>query len=231
MTSSKKSGTESKRPVDGFHIVGIGASAGGLEAFLELLRALPSRTGMAFVIVQHLEPHSESQLAEILSRGTEMPVLQAEDGKRVEPDHVYVIPPNTVMAIRSGVLHLGLRSESVTPHYPIDQFLESLSSDQGARSIGVVLSGGGSDGAQGIRAIKATFGATFAQDEGSAKHGGMPHSAIATGAVDFVLPPAGIAEELGRIGSHPYLTVPPEALEESTATTEQDGDSKQYWIF
>jgi len=98
--------SQSKR----FHIVGIGASAGGLEAFLEFLRALPSHTGMAFVVVQHLEPHYKSQLPEILARATEMPVLKAEEGQKVEADHVYVIPPNTVMVIQNGALHLAPRN-------------------------------------------------------------------------------------------------------------------------
>ena len=155
--TSHESEKETTPPTDRFHIVGIGASAGGLEAFLELLRVLSPRTGMAFVVVQHLEPHSESQLADILSRATEMPVIQAEEGQQVEPDHVYVIPPNKTMLIRQRVLHLAPRSESSTPHYPIDQFFESLAADQGVNAIGVVLSGSASDGAQGIRAIKPSL--------------------------------------------------------------------------
>jgi two-component system CheB/CheR fusion protein len=212
-------------PSDGpFYVVGIGASAGGLEAFLELLRALPPRAGMAFVVVQHLEPNSESQLADILSRATPMPVVQAEEGMLVERDHVYVIPPNTVMIIKNGALHLAPRSESDKPHYPIDAFFESLATDQGPNAVGVVLSGGASDGAQGIRSIKRKGGITFSQDEQSAKSGGMPHSAIATGAVDFVLPPAKIADELTKIEFNPYLTIPAERLEESVVSGEADGE-------
>jgi two-component system CheB/CheR fusion protein len=208
-------------------MVGIGASAGGLEAFVELLRALPATTGMAFVLVQHLEPNYASQLAEILSRSTEMPVVNAEDGKQVEANHVYVIPPNTMMTIETGVLHLAPRSESSKPHYPIDLFLESLAADQGVDAIGVILSGTASDGTQGIQAVKARLGMTFCQDEGSAKYGSMPHSAIATGAVDFVLPPAKIAEELARIDSHFYLTAPLEQLDYSTANGERNGELQE----
>ena len=209
---------------DTFHIVGIGASAGGLEAFLEFLSALPADTGMAFVLIQHLEPHHESQLAQILSHSTKMPVVQAEEGQEVQPNHVYVIPPNTVMVIRNRALRLVPRLESGKPYYPVDIFFESLASDQGPQAVGIVLSGSASDGAQGIRAIKAKCGATFAQDERSAKYGGMPHSAIASGAVDFVLPPARIAEELVNLNSNPYLTSPLEQLDGPLLDKESDGE-------
>jgi two-component system, chemotaxis family, CheB/CheR fusion protein len=223
MIQANEGGPEPGPPSRRFYVVGIGASAGGLEAFLELLQALPSYTGMAFVVVQHLEPNYESQLAEILSRATSKPVVQAEEGMRVEPDHVYVIPPNKVMIIRDGALHLAPRSKSNKPHYPIDIFFESLATDQGPSAIAVVLSGGASDGAEGIRNIKRKGGITFSQDEQSAKSGGMPHSAIATGAVDFVLPPARIAEELGRIETNPYLAIPTEQLDEAVVAGEADG--------
>jgi len=133
MTSLAQS--EENPQTERFHIVGIGASAGGLEAFLELLRALPSGTGMAFVVVQHLEPHTESQLAAILSKATDMPVVQAAEGQSVEPNRVYVIPPNTVMLIENRVLHLGPRPDSGTPHYQIDRFFDSLAADQGADAL------------------------------------------------------------------------------------------------
>lgn len=118
-----------------------------------------------------------------------MRVIQAVEGQPVQRDHVFVIPPNTVMIIKDGVLHLAPRSESLTPHNPIDIFFESLAKDQGRGAVGVVLSGVASDGAQGIRLIKQHLGTTFSQDEESARYGGMPHSAIATGLVDFVLSP------------------------------------------
>jgi two-component system CheB/CheR fusion protein len=206
-----------------FYVVGVGASAGGLEAFIALLRALPSQTGMAFVVVQHLEPTYDSQLAEILSRSTQMPVVQAVEGALVEPDHVYVIPPNAVMLIKDGALHLEPRSESDKPHYAIDSFFESLASDQSALALGVVLSGGASDGARGIQAIKRHGGVTFAQDEHSAKYGDMPHSAIATGAIDFVLPPAEIAEQLAKIAASPFPAARAESAEEPSSVGDPDG--------
>jgi two-component system, chemotaxis family, CheB/CheR fusion protein len=215
---------ESDRPKSRFRVVGIGASAGGLEALLDLFGALPPGSGMAFVVVQHLEPHSASQLAEILSRNTGMPVKQAQEGDRVEREHVYVIPPNTVMVMENGALHLAPRPQSSRPHYPVDAFLESLATDKGVDAVGVILSGSASDGAQGIRLLKAGGGTTFAQDERTAKYDGMPHSAMATGAVDFVLPPDKIAEELLRIDSHPYLTEPLQHFEESLGGAEKNGE-------
>ena len=185
-------------------IVGIGASAGGLEAFTQLLRNLPANTGMAFVLVQHLDPKHESMLTELLSQRTKMPVNEAKDGMAVEPDHVYIIPPNRDMTISRGVLGLGLRTEVRGHHMPIDHFFHSLAEDQKSSAIGVILSGTASDGALGLRAIKAEGGITFAQDEKSAKYGGMPHSAVEAGAVDLILPPEGIAKELVRISRHPY---------------------------
>src|ERR1700722_9624216 len=224
MLQANERNSESIPAAKRFYIVGIGASAGGLEAFLELLHALPPDVGLAVVVVQHLEPNYNSQLAEILSRGTSMPVVQAEEGMPVERNHVYVIPPNTVMIIRDGALHLAPRSQSSKPHYPIDVFFESLAADQGSNAVGVVLSGGASDGAEGIRSIKRKGGITFSQDEQSAKSGGMPHSAIATGAVDFILPPAKIAGELARIEANPYLALPADQLEDRVVTGEADGE-------
>src|SRR5579863_4203073 len=226
MASANTSETASSKPQERFLIVGIGASAGGLEALRELLHSLPAHTGMEFVIVQHLEPTYTSQLAEILSRATPMPVIQTEEGQLVQPDHVFVIPPNTVMVIKDGVLHLAPRSKSLTPHNPIDIFFQSLAADQGRCAVGVVLSGAASDGALGIRVLKQHFGTTFAQNEESAKYGGMPHSAVATGAVDFVLPPAGIAEELAKLASHPYPAAPEEPLEEPPLSREENGQQE-----
>ena len=183
-------------------VVGIGASAGGLEAFSQLLKGLPVDTGMAFVLVQHLDPKHESQLPDVLSRTTAMPVIAVTDGLRVEPDHVYVIPPNADMTIGGGLFALTPRA-AMDRHTPIDHFFRSLAQEQEGRAIGVVLSGTGSDGTLGLRAIKAEGGITFVQDEKSAKHPGMPQSAAAV--ADSVLPPAGIARELARIGGHPYV--------------------------
>ncbi len=190
-----------------FPIVGIGASAGGFEAFRELMQALPNDTGMAFVLVQHLDPGHESMLTRLLSKATPMPVSEVQDGMEVEPNHVYVIPPNTTMTIREGVLHLMARAKPTTRHMPVDSFLRSLAEDQGSSAIGVILSGTASDGTLGLQAIKAEGGITFAQDEKSAKYDGMPRSAIVTGCVDFIMPPKGIAKELAHIGRHPYLGI------------------------
>jgi len=205
-----------------FPIVGIGASAGGLEAFSELLHQLPEKTGMAFVLVQHLDPKHSSELREILARTTKIPVTEVTDGTAVKPDHVYVIPPDSTMTIKDGVLRLAARTLTRGQHLPIDQFLSSLAEDRGNRAIGVILSGTASDGTEGARAVKAAGGITFAQDEKSAKYSGMPHSAVIAGHVDFVLPPAAIATELARLGQHPYLApVPPQKADLSRASADQ----------
>ncbi|NDQ55485.1 MAG: chemotaxis protein CheR [Acidipila sp.] len=191
---------------DVFAVVAIGASAGGLEAFTQLLSALPNNTGMAFVLIQHLAPTHHSLLSELLAKKTKMPVLEAKDGTTVEPNHVYVIPPNVNMGIQRRRLQLTPRTDEPGLHVPVDFFMRSLAGARHGRSIGVVLSGTGSDGTRGLDAIKAEGGITFAQDEKSAKHSGMPQSAIASGCVDFVMPPDQIARELGRISGHPYLS-------------------------
>ena len=188
-----------------FPIVGIGASAGGLEALSELLQHVPEKTGMAFVAVQHLDPTHGSMLQEILSRTTKMPVMEVTDRVKVEPDHLYVIPANTNMVIQDGVLRLGARTLTRGIHMPVDQFFSSLAAQRGSRAIGVILSGTASDGTEGCRAVKAAGGITFAQTEDSAKYRSMPHSAIASGCIDFVLEPKAIAKELTRIGRHPYV--------------------------
>ena len=185
-------------------IVGIGASAGGLEAFTKLLRTLPAYTGMGFVLVQHLAPSRESMLAEILSRATTMPVMEVRDEPRVEPNSVYVLPPDREMIIAGGSLQLRPRIKDRALSRPIDEFFRSLASDQRQKAIGVILSGTGSDGTLGLEEIKAEGGITFAQDE-SAQHDGMPHSAIGSGCVDFVLSPEAIADEIARIARHPYI--------------------------
>ena len=195
-----------------FAIVGVGASAGGLEAFTQLLKALPADTGMAFVLVQHLAPTHPSALAEILSRATKMPVMEVQDEPTVEPNHVYVIPPDRSMIIGDGALQL-LPREGGAMHRPIDQFFRSLASERRHRAIGVVLSGTATDGTLGLEAIKAEGGITFAQDA-TAQQEGMPRSAIASGCVDFVLPPSAIAQEIVRIGKHPYAA--PEAAAKET---------------
>src|SRR5262249_26877158 len=152
-------------------VVGFGASAGGLEAFTELLQHMPADTGLALVLVQHLDPRHGSILTELLSRATTMPVLPAQEGLMIEPNHVYVIPPNTNLSISTGVLHLEPRP--VGHHMPVDHFFRSLAVDQAGKAIGVILSGTASDGTIGLKAIKAEGGITFAQDVHSAKYDGM----------------------------------------------------------
>jgi two-component system CheB/CheR fusion protein len=205
-----------------FPVVGIGASAGGLEAFTKLLQHLPSDTGMAFVLVQHLDPTHASALTEILSRATAMLVTEVKDGMRVEPNHVYVIPPNADMAILHDRLNLMPRTEGHGLHLPIDYFLRSLAEDRRGKAVGVILSGTASDGTRGLKAIKAEGGFTFAQDEQSAKYDGMPHSAVTSGFVDCVLPPEGIARELARLSRHPYVMPSKEAQASEWASGETD---------
>src|SRR5262245_2988564 len=192
-----------------FPIVAIGASAGGLEAFRQLLSGLPKDSGMAFVLVQHLAPQHESRLKDLLSKATSIPVAEANNGMQVEPDHVYIIPPNSNMAISRGVLEVTPRNDTRGPHLPIDFLFRSLAEEQQSRAIGVVLSGTGSDGTLRLAEIKAVGGITFAQDERTAIHPGMPSSARDSGCADFVLSPEEIAKRLLDLGNHPYLAPTP----------------------
>ncbi len=196
-----------------FPVVAIGASAGGLAAFTSLLKALPANSGMAFVLIQHLEPKHESALATLLAKATRMSVVEVSDGIAVRPDRVYVIPPNKGLTIRKGALHLQPRRSGLL--HPIDDFCAALAEEQGNAAIGVVLSGTGSDGAHGLRAIKAAGGVTFAQDPKTAQWPSMPMSAIAAGSVDFALPIKQIVLELVSISRHPYLVEGSEVSEGS----------------
>jgi two-component system CheB/CheR fusion protein len=192
-----------------FPVVGIGASAGGLEAFTQLLNYLPTNTGMAFVIIQHMSPEQGSELSLILSRATQMPVHEAQDGMMIEPNQVYVIPANASMTIAQGVLQLKPRPSSNRVFMSVDTFLLSLAEDRGNKGIAVILSGADSDGARGLEAVKAAGGVTFAQCRESAQVESMPNTAIATGQVDFILPPDQIAEQLYEISRHPYIASQP----------------------
>ena len=195
-----------------FPIVALGASAGGLEAFTSFLKALPADTGMGFILIQHMDPSHESFLVDLLQRSTRMPVDEVSDQTVVEPNHVYILPPNALMTIANGVLSLTKRGTRSFKEYPIDRFFVSLAEDRKNRAIGVVLSGTASDGTRGLLSIKAEGGITFAQDPESAQFASMPDSAVASGCVDFTLPPEKIAQELSRINGHPYIrrTGPPE---------------------
>jgi two-component system CheB/CheR fusion protein len=186
-------------------IVAIGASAGGLEAISELLVALPPETGMAFVLIQHLDPAHESLLPELLAKKTSMPVVQVRDDLNIEAGHLYVIPPNATLTIAQQRFRLTRRPSGAGLHLPVDSFFVSLSEELGSAAIGVVLSGGNSDGSRGARAIKQGGGIVFAQQPESARFPSMPRNAIETGCVDFVLRPEQIAHALAQLGHHPYI--------------------------
>jgi two-component system CheB/CheR fusion protein len=178
------------------YVVGIGASAGGLEAFEQFFSHMPTDSGMAFVLIPHLDPTHKSILADLLKRYTTMPIVQAEDGMRVKADAVYIIPPNKDMAIMHGTLQLLDPVTSQGIRHPIDFFFRSLAEDQREKAVCIVLSGTGTEGAQGLRSVKGEGGLVLVQDVKTAKYDGMPSSAIATGLVDYVLPPDKMAEQL-----------------------------------
>jgi two-component system, chemotaxis family, CheB/CheR fusion protein len=178
-----------------FPVVGVGASAGGLEAFKRLIRSISASSGMAFILVQHLEPNHESLLAEILQKSTSIPVQEITDNVHVEPDHIYIIPSNKLLTAYDGRLRLRVRPKN-KKNLPIDLFFTSLAEVHGSYAIGVVLSGTASDGTQGLKAIKENGGMTFAQEQASAAFPGMPQSAIDAGVVDFILTPEQIPLQL-----------------------------------
>lgn len=181
-----------------YPMVAVGASAGGLEAFSKLLRALPADPKLALIFIPHLDPTHESAMVDLLSRTAKFPVVQAAEGMRVSDNRLHVLPPNSDMTISGGVLHLVKREAGRGQHMPIDTFFRSLAEDQTTNGVGVILSGTASDGTLGLAAIKNEGGITFAQDPQTAKYDGMPHSAINAGVVDFILPPEKIAQEIGR---------------------------------
>jgi len=187
-----------------FPIVGIGASAGGLAAFEAFFSALPVGSGMAFVIVQHLAPDHKSILTELIGRYTSMEVFEVEDGMVVRPDCTYIIPPNYDMAFLNGALQLLEPTAPRGQRLPVDFFFRSLAQDQRARAIGIVLSGTGSDGTQGVRAIKGEGGMVMVQSFDTTQYDGMPRSAMTTGMVDFVLPPAEMPAQLITYVRHAF---------------------------
>ncbi|RPD39956.1 chemotaxis protein CheB [Chitinophaga barathri] len=197
----KKKDTDKKRSQKPFLIVGIGASAGGLEAATALITNLAPDTGMAFVYVQHLSPDHKSMLTALLSRSTKITVQEATDKLLIEPDHFYVIPPDKEMTVTDGHIKLTRRKKDRSVNLPVDVFFGSLAEKHPGGVIGVILSGNANDGSLGLGAIKAAGGLTFAQDS-SAKFNGMPKSAISAGVVDFILAPKDIARELNRISKY-----------------------------
>ncbi len=203
-TSTKKKSPAKKEVKEkSFPVVAIGASAGGLEAMMELLKYLPADTGMAFIYVQHLSPDHKSMLTEILSKKTKMIVQEIDDMDKIKPDNVFIIPYNKGIEVTDGHIKLIPRSENSSA-ISIDILFSSLAHAQKDRVIGIILSGSASDGTIGIKDIKQEGGLTFAQDD-SAKFASMPHSAIAAGVVDFILSPKEIALELARLSKHPLL--------------------------
>ena len=202
-STKKKSPAKAEVKENSFPVVAIGASAGGLEAMMELLNYLPPDTGMAFIYVQHLSPDHKSMLTEILSKKTSMIVQEIDDMDKIMPDNVFVIPYNKGIEVTDGHIKLIPRSET-SAAISIDILFSSLAEAQKERVIGIILSGSASDGTLGMKAIKENGGLTFAQDD-TAKFTSMPHSAIATGTVDFILSPKEIALELARLSKHPLI--------------------------
>ncbi len=185
-----------------FPIVGIGASAGGLEALEQFLKNVPNKSGMAYVVIQHLDPTQKGMLPELLQRITDMKVFQAEDLMKVKPDCVYIIPPNKSMSIFKGVLHLFEPVEARGLRLPVDYFMRSLADDQKEYAVGVILSGMGSDGSSGIRAIKEKHGIVLVQEPKTARFDSMPRNAIDSGMVDIVAPPEKLPSELINFLNH-----------------------------
>ncbi|MBA2744817.1 MAG: histidine kinase, partial [Flavisolibacter sp.] len=198
-----------------FPVVGIGASAGGLDAFKRLLKAIPEKSGMAYIIVQHLDPNHKSILTELLQKITPIPVEEITDNVEVRPDHIYIIPSNKLLTATDGVLQLSDRLPRNYKTMSIDLFFCSLAEVHQSHAIGVVLSGTGKDGTAGLRAIKDQGGITFAQELQSSSHDAMPQSAIDADVVDFILPPEGIPEKLLSVSKafKPVSGLPEDAAE------------------
>jgi len=188
-----------------FPVVGIGASAGGLEALQDFFKNLTTEPDAAFVIIQHLSPDYKSYMNELLSRYTSIKIEIVTDGMTLKSNHIYLIPPKMNMTIFHGVLYLNELSATRTLNLPIDIFFRSLAKDQEKNAVGIILSGAGSDGTLGIKAIKEFGGMTMAQDEKSARFESMPHSSIATGMVDIIMPPKQLAQELINYIKHPFV--------------------------
>src|SRR5271156_5909384 len=198
-----RSSSPRRRPplgADSFPVVGFGASAGGLDAFRRLLAVLPARTGMAFILIQHLDPTHASMMVDLLAGHTPLTVQHAADGMPLEREHVYIIPPGAYLSIHSGALRLSQPRERHGARLPFDFFLRSLAEELGERAICVILSGTGGDGSLGLKAVKEKGGLVIAQDPNDAEYDGMPRSAIMTGAVDLVLTVAKMPEILAKYG-------------------------------
>jgi two-component system CheB/CheR fusion protein len=200
-----------------FPVVALGASAGGLEALRQLFSHLPAEPGMAFVVIQHLDPERPSMLTRLLEESTQLSVVEAADGMRLESNRVHVIPSGSDLTIEDGVLALLPRRRTGHLHLPIDSFFRALAADVGARAIGVILSGSGADGTEGLKVIKSEGGIAIVQDPNSAQFRSMPENAIAADVVDFRSNPEGIAGELARLSRHRHAR--------QRSTPEQGDDS------
>jgi len=223
--SRRRSGVSSKSEQrsndNGFPVVGLGASAGGLEAVRKLLGTMPANTGIAFILIQHLDPKHESMMVDLLARDTAMKVLQAAEGMPIDRNCLYIIPPQAYLSIRDGVLRLSQPQPRAGARMPFDFFLGSLAEQYGERAICVILSGTGTDGSVGLKAISEKGGLVIAQDPEEAAYDGMPRNAIATGAVNLVLPAAKIPPAVMRYARHPYVT----AGQTTAASEEEDANS------
>ena len=202
------------------HYVGIGASAGGLEAIEAFFHHMAPDSGLAFIVVQHLSPDYKSMMVELLSKRTRMTVHRAQDGMAVESDHIYLIPPKQNLTIFKGRLRLEDQEPVRGINLPIDVFLRSLAEDQGERAVAIILSGTGSDGTNGVRAVKEVGGMVMVQDQHSAKFDGMPRAAISTGLADFILPPEEMPRQLLAYSRHPYVAG---GEDTEPLTSDQDG--------
>jgi len=209
-----------KKNNDPTHYVGIGASAGGLEAIETFFKEMPVDSGVAFAVIQHLSPDHKSLMPELLARRTAMKIHRAEEGMVMEPDSVYLIPPRKNLRIFHGKLLLTDQDHGHGLNLPIDIFFKALAEDQGEKAVSIILSGTGSDGTRGVRAIKESGGMVIVQDEESAQFDGMPRSAIATGVADFILPPGEMPAQLAAYVSHPYAS---KSELSKTLLTDEDG--------
>lgn len=203
-------------PANNFYVCGVGASAGGLEALQEFFKSVSLHSGISYVVVQHLSPDYKSLMDELLARYTRLPIRKIENGMNLEPDVIYLIPPKQNLTVFHGKLLLEENHLNRSVNMPIDIFFRSLASDFGKRSIGVILSGTGSDGTLGIKAIKEAGGMVMVQDEKTARFDGMPKSSIATGLVDMILPPANMPEAIVNYIRHPFINTA-NAMEDAIA--------------
>jgi len=205
MTSSKKKQAVQKKTEKDIRIIGIGASAGGLEALQVFFRNVSDNSGHAFVVIQHLSPDYKSMMDELLSRHTKMDIAVIEDGISIKPNTIYLIPPRKNLKLFNNQLFLTKQDNQTVLNLPIDIFFRSLADEKGKDAIGIILSGTGSDGTMGTRAIKEKHGMVMVQNEGTAKFNGMPASAISTGLVDYILAPEDMGRELGNYLRHPLV--------------------------